>query len=429
MSAADVLITGAGLVSSLGRGLEPNLAGVKAMETGLRSYPEDGVPASLCVRGEAGETDPFEGLDPALLPHAKFLNRGARFGLLAAREAVGASGIQMERLPPERKSAYIGAGDLTKTDFTDFHAAMREATRGEWAQIDAARLNQASLGAVTPFMLLESLNNNLFSFLTAVFDIRGSSTSLAGLSPTGAQAVGLAFRAVAEGRADAALAVGYSAWVNAVALYELHGLRLLSAARDGARSFRPMDRRRDGFLAGEGGAAVLLESAEHAAARGAEPLGRLTGYADAQERAKDGSFGIPLEAASRAARTALEEAGVAPADLALVCPHGSGTRKGDRAEMAAILDILGQHAPRTPVTCMKPYTGHMAAASDIADLVLCLLCLREGCVPAALNYERSEHEFAALSIAPDSRSAEGRDLLSLSYGLGGQVAAIMASVA
>ena len=428
MSPRDVVITGAGMVSSLGADLQANLDGVRGLRTGLSVHAIEGVPAALRVYGEAAEVEPLEGLAPNLLPHAKFLNTGALLGLAAAREAVAASGLALDEMDPGRKSAYVGAGDLTKIDLAEFHGAMKEASDGKWREVDRPRLNAASLGGVYPFILLESLNNNLFSFLTAVFEVRGSSTSLAGLSPTGAQSLGLAFRAVREGRSDAALAVGYAAWSKPTARYELYGLDLLSAAKAGEKSYRPMDRRRDGFFPGDGGAALLLEPADLARARGANVLARLSGFADAQERAENGGFGIPLDATVRAARQALDEAGLSASDLALISPHGSGTRKGDRAEMAACLRILDGAAPNTPISCMKPYTGHMAAASDLADLALSLLCLQEGLAPATPNYERSEDEFAALSVSPEHRAAEGKAVLSISYGIGGQVAATVASV-
>jgi len=427
MNGREVLITGVGLVTSLGRNAEENLAGLKQGRTGLRETPREGLPRAVGIVGQAGEVDALAGLNPRLLPHAKFLNRGSLLGLAAAREAERNAGLNLLDVPPERKSAYVGGGDMDRIDYRDFYPAMREATGGAWERVDAARLNKASLGGVNPFFLLESLYNNIFSFLTAVFEVRGPSTSLAAQSPCGAQAAALAFRSVQEGLADAALAVGSCNWISALAACELRGLCLLSQGREGVRSFRPFDRRRDGFFPGEGAAALLLESAEHARGRGARALGRILGAADAIEPPTSGGFGIPRQAALTSARQALAEAGLAPAELGLVSPHASGTRKGDRTEMEALLALLGDDAPRVPVACLKPSTGHMAAASDVADLALGLMALREGFVPGTLHFERADEGCEPLSVSAEIRAADRRTLLSLSYGLGGQVSALVAA--
>jgi len=429
MSTHEVLITGAGVVSSLGRDLQENLAGVQALRTGLRRSESAGVPESVLWTGPAAAVDPLAGLNPRLLPHAKFLNRGALLGLAAAREAVARSGLDIAAVPPERKGAVVAAGDLSKSDLKDFYPAVREATGGQWRVVDAPTLNRASIGGVNPFFLLESLNNNLFSFLTAVFDIRGSGTSIAGLSPLGSQAVELAFRNVQEGRADVALAVGYGSWLNPNSLAELASLNMLSGGRDGARSFRPMDARRDGFFAGEGGAALVLESAEHARGRGAQALGRVLGAASAQEPPSHGLPATASAATVRAARAALAEAGIEPRSLGCVLPFASAERDSDAAEMRALAELLGPAAPSVPVSCLKPYTGHMTAAGDVAEPALVLSFLSRGVAPASLNFERPEPGFESLALSGAHRPAAGKTLLSLSHGLGGQsVALVLAAV-
>ena len=425
MSTQEVLVTGAGVVSSLGRDLDENLAGVQTLRTGLRRSQASGLPESVLWTGPAPSVDPLAGLNPRLLPHAKFLNRGALLGLAAAREAVTRAGLDIAAVPPDRKGAVIAAGDLSKSDMTDFYPAIREATAGKWRTVDAPTLNRASFGGVNPFFLLETLNNNLFSFLTAVFDIRGSGTSIAGLSPLGAQAVEIACRNVQEGRVDVALAVGYGSWLNACSLAELAKLNMLSAGREGARSFRPMDARRDGFFPGEGGAALLLESASHARRRGAPHLGRVLGAASAQEAPNQGKIGQPRAATLRAARAALAEARLHPPSLGCVIPHASAERDPDRAEMQALLDLLGPAAPAVPLSCLKPYTGHMPAASDIAEIALGLACLAQGLAPASLNFEQPEPGFESLALSGAHRAPPAKNLLALSSGVGSQSAALV----
>ena len=427
MSGSDVVISGFGMVTSLGSSVAENASGIKERRTGLRAFEEDGIPPSLRTRGEAPDIEPTEGLHPRLAPHAKFLNRGSMLGLAATREAVQNAAIDLEAIPPERKSAVIGAGDMSKLAYTDFYPAFVEATGGDLSDpVDTAALNKASFGGVNPLFLLESLNNNLFSFLTAAFELRGSGTSIAAQSPAGAQALSLAWHTIREERSDVALAVGYGSWINPLALYEMHGLGLLSKCLAGEASYRPMDRRRDGFIAGEGGACLVLERRDSAEARGHRPLARLASAADAHQPAERSGLGIPREAIVRAASLAMEEAGVGIEHLGFISPHGSGTRKGDRAEMAAMAELLGDRAPSVPICCLKPYAGHMAACSDIGEVGLSALALRERFAPATLNFDRAEEPFSALSLSSEHRPAPGRAVLSISYGLGGQASALVA---
>jgi 3-oxoacyl-[acyl-carrier-protein] synthase II len=237
----------------------------------------------------------------------------------------------------------------------------------------------------------------------------------------------LGFHGVREGRADAALVVASCHWTAPVPAFELHGLGMLSKAEQGPASFRPMDRRRDGFLMGDGGAAMLLESAQHARSRDAKPLGRLLGCATAQQRCGHEGFGLPLEAFVSASARALTLAGLSQEELGMVVPHASARPDADRAEMEVVRRLLAGRASGTPVACLKPYTGHMAPGSDVADLILGLMALREGWAPATLNFEAADPGFESLALSSDPQPAGRRSLLALARGVCGSVAATVAS--
>jgi 3-oxoacyl-[acyl-carrier-protein] synthase II len=402
MIANDVWITGVGLVTSLGRNARENLDGMRARRTGLRRVPRDGLVPALCIVGEGPDVDPFGGLPASLTPHARFLNRASMLGFAAAAEAVQSSGIEMASLPSVRKSAYTSSHDLSKVAFRDFHEAMRYATSNEWREVDEVALNKATPGMVNPFYLLESLYNNIFSFLTAAYGIQGASTCLAAQCPSGAAALALGFHGVREGRADAALVVASCHWTAPVPAFELHGL-------------------------GDGGAAMLLESAQHARSRDAKPLGRLLGCATAQQRCGHEGFGLPLEAFVSASARALTLAGLSQEELGMVVPHASARPDADRAEMEVVRRLLAGRASGTPVACLKPYTGHMAPGSDVADLILGLMALREGWAPATLNFEAADPGFESLALSSDPQPAGRRSLLALARGVCGSVAATVAS--
>ena len=218
--------------------------------------------------------------------------------------------------------------------------ALKDATAGTWQNIDYAKLNSTALNKVNPFFLLESLSNNLFSFLTAFFEFMGPNTSIASLSPCGGYALELASRSIKLDKADIALAVGCGNWITEIPLYELESLGILSKCTSGIHSFRPFNRQRDGFIPGEGGAALLLEAADIAHQRGAKILGKVKGCANYSEFSDNTGFSVPAKVCQRSIELALRDAECEIKDLASINPHGSGTQQGDRSELRSITDAF-----------------------------------------------------------------------------------------
>jgi len=168
----------------------------------------------------------------------------------------------------------------------------------------------------------------------------------------------------------------------------------------------------------------VLEGVEHAKRRGAAVLAIVEGVGSC---AADEGPGAAHHATFRAAELALADAHRSASEIGFVLPHGSGTRKGDAAELASLTALLGEDAPRVPVCGVKPYTGHMGAASDVAELVLGVRAAASHTVPSTPNFEAAEPRFAGLSITRvQQRCAQAR-FVSLSYGFGGQASALVAS--
>jgi 3-oxoacyl-[acyl-carrier-protein] synthase II len=214
--------------------------------------------------------------------------------------------------------------------------------------------------------------------------------------------------------------VGSGNWITEIPLYEMDGLGILSKCRRGARSFRPLDRGRDGFIAGEGGAAILLEEAERAKKRGAVILGEVKGLGNCMEFPPGKGLSVPDEISKRTMESALEEGCFDPGDLAFICPHASGTRRGDRSELESISELLGKNREKVPVCALKPSTGHMGAASDIAEIIFGVKAIEAGIVPGTLNFEAAEAGFEDLKISSSTLKANGKSFLSVSYGIIGQ---------
>ena len=272
-----VVVTGMGLVTSLGEGVEANWSGLLSGRTGIVRHEREGRPEYLKFFGKVNGLDRLDGIPSNMAGQVRFLNRGSVLGFEAARQAVENSKIDLSSIPRERRSLVIASGDLTKVGYEFMHPALKDAIRNGAKSTDFRVLNKSTMDKVNPFFLLESISNNLFSFLSAAFQFMGPNTSLGSLSPCGAHALELACRRIRTGQADAALAVGCGSWVTEIPMYEMEGLGILSKCRNGEASFRPLDRARDGFIPGEGGAAILLEDAEGANARGARILAEIKG--------------------------------------------------------------------------------------------------------------------------------------------------------
>ncbi len=424
----EVVITGMGLVTPLGKGVHDNWKKILENKTGIAQNPDNDLPKPFQCLGRIGELDIPEDIPQKVFNQMKFLNRGSLLGFAAAYEAMSQSEINISHIPAGRRALYIASGNFTKVGCEFMYPATKDGSRGKFKEMNFEKLNRATLNKVNPFFLLESINNNLFSFLSAVFEFMGPNTSMASLSPYGGQSLDLACKTIEQDKADIALAVGCGNWITEVPVYELEGLGLLSKCKAGIHSFKPFDKGRDGFIPGEGGAAILLEDAVSAKQRRATIYGSPAGFGNCIEFSETQGLSVPARAGKRGMELALQEAACGIKDLAFINPHGSGTPKGDRSEMRSVKDLLGKHSSETPVWGMKAYTGHMGAASDIAEIIFGVQAVRNGIVPGTLNFKETEIEFRDLSISNSRQACEGNHFLSVSYGMGGQSSAVVIRV-
>ena len=420
-----VVVTGMGLVTPLGNGVEANWRGLLAGRTGIERHERAGQPEYLQLFGKVKGLERPHGIPSNMAGQVRFLNRGSVLGFEAAREAVEKSNIDLSTIPRERRSLFVASGDLTQVGYEFMHPALKDVTKHAEKGVDLSVLNKSTMDKVNPFFLLESIANNLFSFLSAAFEFMGPNTSLASLSPCGAHALELALRKIRTGEADVAIAVGCGCWITEIPMYEMEGLGILSKCRQGPASFRPLDRARDGFIPGEGGAAILIEDNERAKARGARILAEIKGVGNCIEFPQGKGLSVPERISKNSINAALEEGAIDPGDLAFICPHGSGTRKGDRSELNSIAEILGTQKNRVPVCALKAYFGHMGAASDICEVILGIAAINEGIVPGTLNFSKTDADFDGMGISASTKEAGGRSFLSVSYGIIGQCSSVL----
>jgi 3-oxoacyl-[acyl-carrier-protein] synthase II len=244
---------------------------------------------------------------------------------------------------------------------------------------------------------------------------------------TGGHAIGEAAETIRRGDADVMLAGGAEAAIFEAMVGGFASMRALSTRNDDPPgASRPFDTGRDGFVIGEGAGVVILEAAEHADARGAQILAELVGYgatADASHITLPAPGGI---GAVRAARRALEKAGLGPGDVDHVNAHATSTPEGDKAELQAIRTVFGERAGQIAITANKSMLGHTLGAAGAIEAIVSIMTIREGCIPPTINLHEPDPEGVGLDLTPNvATRREVNVVLSNSFGFGGQNTALL----
>lgn len=421
MDRKRVVVTGMGLITPLGQGVQENWRRFKTQDTGIRPYPISGSPNEACrYLGKVSSFDLPSIVSRKVMNQVKYLNRSGTFGFVAAHEALDPITSRMSHVSPEVRALYVATGDYTNAGCEFMFPALKIGLDESSGTFDRERLNKACMEKVNPFFLLESLHNNPFSFLSSVFELKGANACLTSTSPCGLNALELAFRSIRNGETDMALVVGCGNWITDIVSYEMNRLNMLSSCDSGAESFRPFDAGRDGFIPGEGAAALVLESSRVAEKRDVEILAAIDGVAGCVQVSHCGSLDVPDKISERAIRMALEEGDGSPKKLAFVLAHGDGSVEGDRSELSSMGAAFGKEITGIPIAGLKPYTGHLGAASDLAEVIFGIKAIKEGFVPGTLHFEEPEPAFADFQISSTHVPCEKNAFVSVSYGMGGQ---------
>jgi 3-oxoacyl-[acyl-carrier-protein] synthase II len=280
---------------------------------------------------------------------------------------------------------------------------------------------------ISPFFIPMGIANIGAGQVAITFGAMGPNFATVSACATGAHAVGEAWETIRRDDADIMLAGGAEAAVHEAVLGGFASMKALSTRNDDpTAASRPFDRDRDGFIIGEGAAVLVLEALEHAEKRGAEPLAEIIGYgatADASHLTLPAPGGI---GAVRAARRAMEKAGVSPADIDHVNAHATSTPEGDLAELQGMRTIFGDRVGKVSITANKSMLGHSLGAAGAIESVAVIQALRTGIVPPTINLEHPDAAAAGMDLTPLVASKRSMTLaLNNSFGFGGQNAALI----
>jgi 3-oxoacyl-[acyl-carrier-protein] synthase II len=418
VTASRIVVTGMGIVSPLGCGVRPAWERLLAGRSGLRLLPDDMVgdlPAKVAGVVPSRAEDPEAGFDPDSVVSAKDqrkMDRFIPFALAAAREALAEAKWQPDDPQALERTATIIASGIG--GFPAIADAVRTTdTRGP--------------RRLSPFTVPSFLINLAAGHVSIRHGFKGPIGAPVTACAASVQAIGDAARLIRAGEADVALCGGNEAAIHRVSLASFAAARALSTSFSDApeRASRPFDRARDGFVMGEGAGMLVLETLEHALARGATPLVELLGYgtsADAYHMTagpEDGS------GAARAMIAALRQANLSPQDIQHLNAHATSTPVGDHGELQAIKQVFGTGGGLA-VTSTKSATGHLLGAAGGVEAIFTALALRDQIVPATLNLEDPDPAADGIDIVGGrARPMRMEHALSNGFGFGGVNASIV----
>jgi len=409
-----IWITGLGLITAAGTGLESFRSGLRDGRSPIERIDRfDPAPFRSQVAAQVDDFDPIAWMPPKT---ARQLDRFSQFGLVAGRLALDDARLTpgvRGGADPRRIGIYLGSalGGIA------------------YAEEQHERYLARGIRGVAPNLALAVFGGAAPANLGIALDVRGPVLSTANSCASGAVALGEALGDLREGRVDAAIAGGCEVPLSPLAFGAFDIIHALSAGYndDPGSAARPFDLGRDGFVMGEGAALLVLEAADVAERRGAIPYAELLGYgatSDAHHMVQPRADGTE---AARAATIALDDAGVDPEQIDYVNAHASSTPIGDVAEARAIALALGERAGTVPVSGTKALYGHPLGASGAIEAAICALAIRDGWAPASTNLDEPDPEIAALlpGLLRTGREGAYRRILSTSFGFGGLNAALV----
>ncbi|EEF57091.1 beta-ketoacyl-ACP synthase II [Pedosphaera parvula] len=405
-----VVVTGLGVISSLGQHIDPFWDNIIAGECGIDTITSfDTTNFDCTIAAEIKEFNPG-----AAFPTPKEIKRTDRFsqmGVFAGYQALLDSGMDLEKLDRDEIGAFIGSGIGGLHTTEEQHTVLME--RGP--------------KRISPFMIPMLISNIASGLFSMYYKLRGPNFATCSACATSTHAIGEAWRTIKMGDAKAIFAGGAEATVVAMGIGGFCAMRALSTRNaEPKRSSRPFDKERDGFVMGEGAGILVLEELEHAKARGAKIYCEIVGYGNTADANHITAPAPEGEGAARCMKMALRNAGLNPTDISYINAHGTSTPQGDICETQAIKTVFGDYAKKMAVSSTKGATGHMLGAAGAVEMAICAKALQTNIVPPTINYENPDPECDLDYVPNKARELQVNAILNNSFGFGGHNATIAA---
>jgi len=402
-----VVITGMGAISPIGNTLEENWANVKAGKCGIDEITSfDTADQAVKLAGEVKDFDPTLYMD---FKEAKRMARFSQFAVSAAVQAVNDAKLDLETIDKERFGVILGSGigglgDIEEGTLTLEHKGPRR---------------------VSPMFIPMVISNMAAGNVAIRVGAKGICTSVTTACASGTHSIGEAFRQIKFGYQDVMVTGGTESSITPLGVASFNAMTALSKSTDKNRASIPFDGERSGFVMGEGAGALILESLDHALARGAHIYAEVIGYGatcDAHHITTPAPDG---EGGARAMELAIKEAGIEKEKYSYINAHGTSTKYNDKYETAAIKTVFGENAYKIPVSSTKSMTGHLLGAAGAVEAIYCAKAIEEDFIPATINYQTADPECDLDYVPNEGRNAVVNYAMSNSLGFGGHNASIV----
>ena len=402
-----VVVTGIGIVSPLGLGVETTwerlTSGVSGVDYISSFDPE---PYETRFAAEVKDFNPADFLDRK---EARRMDRFTQFAAVAAQEAVASSGLVITDENSHRVATMIGSGIGGLI------------TISEEMQV----LSEKGPARVSPFLIPMMLGEMASGRVSMITGAKGPNFNAISSCSTGADTIGEAFELIKRGDVDVAITGASEAAICPIGIAGFNACHALSRRNESPqRASRPFDAERDGFVMGEGSAILVIETLDHALSRGAKPIAEMVGYgstADAYHITQPAPGG---EGGARAMKIALKKAGMSPSDIDYINAHGTSTPMNDKFETMGIKSVFGDDAYRVAISSTKSMTGHLLGAGGALEAAISVLALSRGSIPPTINLENPDEDCDLDYVPNEMRKAEIRAVLSNSLGFGGHNASL-----
>lgn len=403
-----VVVTGAGVISPIGSGLEVFWQAILSGKNGAGRITQfDASKFDSQIATEVRDFDPLKYLNSK---DARHMARFVQFAIVAAQQAAVDAKMNLETINKERAGVVVGSGIGSLHTIEEEHS----------------RFLQKGPAKLSPFLIPMLIVNEAAGQISIHLGLKGPNSCVATACASGSHAIGDAFKIIQRGDADIMFSGGTESCITPLGVGGFCALKALSKRNDNPEhASRPFERDRDGFVIGEGAGIAVLENLEHAKKRGVHIYAEVIGYgmsADAYHITAPDPEGIGAAAAMEAA---LKDAGLRPQDISYINAHGTSTKLNDKVETMAIKRVFKDFAKKVAVSSTKSMTGHLLGAAGAIEFIICALAVKNDIVPPTTNYDHPDPECDLDYVPNHARKMKVEAALSNSLGFGGHNATLI----
>ena len=404
----EVVVTGAGLVTPLGIGVEPTWSGLIEGRSGIdyiTRFDTEGYKTKI-----AGQVKDFNAADFMSKKEARQTERFIAYAVAATRMALEDAGLTIDPSNADRVGVFTGCGLGGLQTMEDCRDTL--VSRGP--------------GRVSPFVIPMLIGNMAPGIIAIQFGAKGPNCSVATACAAGTHAVGESTRILQNGSADVMITGGVESVITPMCIAGFNSMKALSTYNDEPqKASRPFDANRDGFVVGEGSGILILETREHAENRGARIYARVAGYGMSGDAFHMTAPSPEGEGMARCMASALEDAGLGPEDVDYINAHGTSTQINDVYETQAIKTVYGEHARNLAISSTKSMTGHLLGGAGGIETVFTALTIHHGIIPPTINLENPDPQCDLDYVRDHARKQDVSTAMNNSFGFGGTNAAVV----